>query len=248
MRISTRGLRGRWLFLTDLVRYRRAKAVHAIPIASFYPIYRERFAQAGDLGAYFHQDLWAARKIYAARPARHVDVGSRIDGFVAHCLTFMDVEVIDIRPASHLPSGLTFRQVDAVSMAGFADDSIVSLSSLHAAEHFGLGRYGDRVDPDAHVTFMKSLQRVLAIGGTLYFSVPVSHRERVEFNAHRVLHPKTVTGAFDRLRLRSFSLVKDDGTMCEGAELSDVASEKLACGLFEFTKDAPPRASVRNGN
>jgi hypothetical protein len=67
-----------------------------------YPAYRDRFGEAGTLGQYFHQDLWAARKIFAARPARHVDVGSRIDGFVAHCLTFMDVEVVDSH-AGRLP-------------------------------------------------------------------------------------------------------------------------------------------------
>ncbi|HWF86113.1 MAG TPA: hypothetical protein VG222_14745 [Vicinamibacterales bacterium] len=49
-------------------------------------------------GHYFHQDLWVAKRIYAARPAAHVDIGSRIDGFVAHLLTFMPVTVIDVRP------------------------------------------------------------------------------------------------------------------------------------------------------
>lgn len=237
MRVSARGLRGRWLFLNDLIRYRRARTPHAIPIASLYPIYRDRFKQAGGLSDYFHQDLWAARKVFAVRPARHVDVGSRIDGFVAHCLTFMDVEVVDLRPLSDLPRGMNFRCADAGQMTGFADDSVPSLSSLHAAEHFGLGRYGDEVDPDAHVTFMKSLQRVLAPGGKLYFSVPVSGHERVEFNAHRVLRPTTVTKAFDRLRLVSFSIVKDDGRMYEDAEPAAAMNQRSGCGLFEFAKD-----------
>jgi hypothetical protein len=238
VRISARGLRGRWLFLRDLLRYQRAKTPHKIPIASLYPIYRERFGEAGSLGHYFHQDLWAARKIFAARPARHVDVGSRIDGFVAHCLTFMDVEVVDIRPMSHAPRGMTFRLADAEQMTGFEDDSIPSLSSLNVAEHFGLGRYGDEVDPDAHVTFMKSLQRVLSPGGRLYFSVPVSDHERVEFNAHRVLSPATVTKALDRLKLVSFSCVYDDGCLYEDIQPSAAASQRSGTGLFEFAKDA----------
>jgi hypothetical protein len=237
MRISTRGIRGRWLFLNDLVRYRKAKTPHAIPITSLYPIYRDRFKAAAGFSDYFHQDLWAARKIFETRPARHVDVGSRIDGFVAQCLTFMDVEVVDIRPLSDPPRGMIFRRADAVHMTGFADDSVPSLSSLNVAEHFGLGRYGDKIDPDAHVTFMKSLQRVLAPGGKLYFSVPLSGHERVEFNAHRVLSPTTVTNAFDRVRLVSFSIIKDDGRMYEDTEPSVAMNQRFGCGLFEFAKD-----------
>jgi hypothetical protein len=239
VRISTRGLRGRWLFLNDLLRYRRAKSSHKIPIASLFPIYRDRFGEAGSLGHYFHQDLWAARKIFAARPVRHVDVGSRIDGFVAHCLTFMDVEVVDIRPMPHTPRGMIFRSAAAEHMTGFEDNSVPSLSSLHAAEHFGLGRYGDQVDPDAHITFMKSLQRVLSPGGKLYFSVPVSGHERVEFNAHRVLNPTTVLNAFDQLRLASFSCVKDDAHLYEDVHPSVVTTERGGCGLFEFVKEIP---------
>lgn len=53
---------------------------------------------AGALGVYFHQDLWAARKIYSRRPAEHVDMGSRIDGFIAHLLVFMKVSVADDHP------------------------------------------------------------------------------------------------------------------------------------------------------
>ncbi len=156
----------------------------------------------------------------------------------------MNVEVVDIRPLPSPPRGLSFIEADATEMKSFADDSVPSLSSLNAAEHFGLGRYGDAIDPEGHVKFMKSLQRVLAPGGTLYFSVPVSDRERVEFNAHRVLSPNTVIAAFDRLRLASFALVKDDDRMYEPAVPADVAGQAHACGLFEFVKDLQPARSV----
>ena len=36
-------------------------------------------------GHYFHQDLYCARKIYRRRPVRHLDIGSRLDGFVRIC-------------------------------------------------------------------------------------------------------------------------------------------------------------------
>ena len=150
----------------------------------------------------------------------------------------MDVEVVDIRPMQDTPRGMIFRLADAEHMTGFDDNSVASLSSLNVAEHFGLGRYGDTVDPDAHVTFMKSLQRVLSPGGKLYFSVPVSGHERVEFNAHRVLSSTTVLKAFDELELVSFSCVNDAGYLFEDVQLTEAAKQRAGTGLFEFVKAA----------
>jgi hypothetical protein len=96
-------------------------------------------------GHYFHQDLWAARKVFEQRPSRHVDVGSRIDGFVAHVLPFMPVTVVDIRPLTSNIEGLAFVQSDVTTLGTFPEASVPSLSCLHAAEHFGLGRY---LEPD----------------------------------------------------------------------------------------------------
>lgn len=195
--------------------------------------YREPAGQA--LGHYFFQDLWAAQKVFAARPSRHVDVGSRIDGFVAHVLTFMEVEVIDIRPLeSHVP-GLTFVQADATNLQGVPTDSVPSLSSLHAVEHFGLGRYGDPLDPRGWLLGMRALARVLAPGGHLYFSVPIG-RERLQFNAHRVFSPARVIEAFQHLQLESFAAIDDEGAYHESGVVADFAAARNACGLFEFRK------------
>ena len=122
-------------------------------------------------------------------------------------------------------------------MAGLEDDSIVSLSSLHAAEHFGLGRYSDPVDPWAHTKFMSSLERVLSPRGILYFSVPIG-RERLEFNAHRIFDVSTVLTQFKKLRLVSFSYVDDVGELHEDVSPSGVPrSTSCGCGLFEFAKE-----------
>ena len=231
-----RGLAGRLLYWRDLGRYRRHADAARYPITRRWPIYRDRFRTAGELGEYFHQDLWAARKLYRDRPARHVDVGSRIDGFIAHCLVFMELEAVDIRPLARPPAGLRFVQADASRMAEFADGSIASLSSLHAAEHFGLGRYGDAIEPEGHIAFMRALQRVLAPGGRLYFSVPVGRAQKIEFNAHRVLRTATVLAAFDQLRLVSFALVRSDGTLLEDVAPEEADRVDYGCGLFEFTR------------
>jgi hypothetical protein len=207
-----------------------------VKLGTLFPILSEYDEVAGAAsGHYFHQDLWAARKIYERRPSNHVDVGSRMDGFIAHLLTFMPVTVIDVRPLSSTVSGLTFMQADGANLSTIPSNSIASLSSLHAVEHFGLGRYGDHIDPEACFAGMAALARVLRPNGRLYFAVPIG-RERVEFNAHRVFSPATILRAFAGLELCSFAAVDDGGSLDEHRAPNDYADAFFACGLFEFTK------------
>lgn len=225
-------------YLKDLRSY---KAMNNVPSLKFklrdaFPILTDMDAGAGIAGGhYFHQDLWAARKIFTQHPADHLDIGSRVDGFVAHLLTFMPVTVVDIRPMTSSISGLNFFQDDATELGNIGTATVSSLSSLHAAEHFGLGRYTDPIDPNACFKFMAALQRVLAPGGRLYFSVPIG-RERVEFNAHRVFAPRTILENFSDLHLLSFSFVGDDDSLYEHRDPLSMPSSELACGLFEFTR------------
>jgi hypothetical protein len=99
LRKNTTGLPG---FVRDARRYAhltRRDDAFPVRLTSLRPILDERHAQAGGAsGHWFHQDLRAAQKIYGAQPAEHLDIGSRIDGFVAHVLAFMPVTVLDIRP------------------------------------------------------------------------------------------------------------------------------------------------------
>lgn len=225
-------------YLRDARRYQRLNNRPSLRIRwkDAFPILTDMSASAGVIGGhYFHQDLWAARKVFARRPLAHLDIGSRTDGFVAHLLAFMDVTVVDIRPLTSTIPGLTFFQDDATELSNVPDLSVDSISTLHTAEHFGLGRYTDPVDPTACFQFMASLARVLAPGGRLYFSVPVG-RERVEFNAHRVFSPATILASFRQLDLLSFSYVGDDGALYQDIDPAAMPASELACGLFEFTR------------
>jgi Caenorhabditis protein of unknown function, DUF268 len=237
-RIFFRSLAGMSSFVSDLYKYQQLNRSSAFQphLADMFPILSDRKDNAGTAsGHYFHQDLWAAKKIFNRHPEHHIDIGSRLDGFVAHLLVFMSVTVVDIRQLKSDLTGLKFLQDDATELSQMEDNSIDSISTLHAAEHFGLGRYSDPIDPQACFNFMRALQRVLAPNGRLYFSVPIG-RERVEFNAHRVFAPTTILENFSALRLVSFSFVGDDGRMYEDVDVSKIPESELACGLFEFTK------------
>lgn len=203
---------------------------------------------AGEMdGHYFYQDILVASKIIKEKPVHHMDVGSRIDGFVSHLLAAgIETTVTDIRPLPVKEIGfeiprLNFIQADATEMTGIEDNSVASLSSLHAVEHFGLGRYGDAVDPLAWLKALHSLERILAYGGILYLSVPVGREEKLMFNGHRIFSPVTIIEAMSELSLSEMYIIHDkDIYRYSGDEMSEgKLSEHLGsydCGIFIFIK------------
>lgn len=205
-----------------------------------WPVIRDKFAEAGSINNYFWQDLWAARLIHQNLPEVHYDIGSRLDGFIAHVLSFgIPVKMIDIRPFPEEVEGLDTIVGDATDLLEFADDSIESLSALCSIEHFGLGRYGDPIDPEACFKCFKAIQRKLKPGGNLYLSLPIG-KERVEFNAHRVFYASTVVECFDDLRLLEFSCTavrKLEKNVEMNRYDNDSHNGEYRYGLFHFCKE-----------
>jgi hypothetical protein len=188
-------------------------------------------------GHYFHQDLLVAQFIYKANPRRHIDVGSRIDGFVAHVASFRKIEIYDIRALNNCGySNIEFKQADLMlrSNSNVTD----SLSCLHAIEHFGLGRYGDSINPNGHIEGLHSLIEMLQPGGILYISFPIGKTNQVHFNAQRVFHPKDIISWVpDRLTLIRFDYVDDNGEIQKNFDLLN--SELVVtygCGIYTFRK------------
>ena len=240
--VSVAGLR--W-YLADLKTLKRqgARSDSKFSLGKLYPCLDDKRADAGSAtGHYFHQDLLVARRIHQNRPVRHVDVGSRIDGFVAHVASFRSIVVIDIR---HIPSvvpNIEFIQADLMRIpAAELTGQFDSLSCLHALEHFGLGRYGDPINYDGHLVGLRNLAALLAPGGKFYFSVPVGP-QRIEFNAHRVFSVRYLLERLEiNFRIDDFSYVDDRGDLHEHVQLAEADVDNnfgcnYGCGIFEATK------------
>jgi SAM-dependent methyltransferase len=228
-------------YAANLVRYwraqRRASSEFRIELRYLYPVLGDRHGGAGNAsGHYFHQDIWAAREIYRRAPDRHVDVGSSLAGFVAHLLSFREVEYVDIRPLRTNVSNLRYSKGDITALP-HPDDSVESLSALHVTEHIGLGRYGDTIDTDGWRKATAELRRVLSPGGHLYFSVPIGN-QRLEFDSQRVFDPVTIVEAFRPLVLERFAYIDDYGDYAGQIEPERFRGW-FSCGLFVFTKRYP---------
>jgi hypothetical protein len=81
-------------FFIDLIKYIELNG----KINYLFPIIGEHIEGSGEITPhYFYQDMIFASYIHQNNPLKHVDVGSRLDGFVAHIGSFKEIEVFDIR-------------------------------------------------------------------------------------------------------------------------------------------------------
>jgi hypothetical protein len=238
-----RSLRGLPIFMRDWVAFRK----NYVGKMNLMPCLHDRYEEGGinKKGEYFWQDLLVSRAIHDDKPDKHVDVGSRVDGFVAHVASFRECEVFDIRSINMVVPGVVFRQADLMDPAslpttaggGYCD----SLSCLHAIEHFGLGRYGDPVNPQGYQRGIANLALLLRAGGTFYLSTPIG-QERVEFNANWVFDPRSIilcaeTAGMTLQKLIVITLANGpQESAIDDAALAELALKRYQLGLFIFTK------------
>lgn len=242
-RVLLLSLRGMPRYLRDLKKFRASYSgrLHVVPCL------HDWYEEAGSTkNEYFWQDLLVARWIFESSPSKHVDVGSRIDGFVAHVASFREIEVIDVRPVTSLIPGIKFVEADlmqphtmpGMKQSGYCD----SLSCLHAIEHFGLGRYGDPLDPQGYERGIRNMAKFVQAGGIFYLSTPIGS-ERVEFNANRVFEPQTIIECArgSGLSLRELTVVRAGGVVQAYGiptreNLLELASSPYNLGIFVFVK------------
>ena len=228
----------------DTLKFLRDKnsfLTHGGIITHNFPILTEYREQSGSAhGHYFHQDLLVASLISKNQPTRHIDVGSRVDGFVAHVASFRKIDIVDIRPLQikEHPQ-INYLQADLMKDSEslpIAD----SVSCLHAIEHFGLGRYGDPVDPIGHHKGFLNLSKMVTEEGILYISFPIANQNEVHFNAHRVFHPQDILGwpEFQTFTLERFDYVDDAGALHQEVDLFDHQFDlTYGCGIYTLRKN-----------
>lgn len=238
-------VRGIPLFLRDWRRFRRAYSGKL----TLMPCFHDRYEEGGTTKSeYFWQDLLVARWIHDARPQKHVDIGSLVDGFVAHLASFREVEVFDVRPITTQIPGVIFKQADlmqpvALPCAGGRKAYCDSLSCLHAIEHFGLGRYGDPIDPQGYERGIHNMAQLIKPNGRFYLSTPIG-LERVEFNANRVFDPRTIISCAESsgLQLKELTVVGAAGVVIQvrldPETLLELARGHYNLGIFVFIKRA----------
>lgn len=156
------------------------------------PYLHDRFAYSGELGEYFYQDQLVASKVYKDEPDHHLDVGSRIDGFILALTSTRHVNVLDIRALPQKVNNLRFIKGNICDPPSNLFNKFDYVTCLHTIEHIGLGRYGDPFDLDGWVQCLEGLSSLLMNNGTLFLSAPCSRKQSIYFNAHRLFNPVTI--------------------------------------------------------
>ncbi|MGB7326121.1 MAG: DUF268 domain-containing protein [Rubripirellula sp.] len=187
---------------------------------------------------YYHQDSWAFERILAAKPSRHVDIGSH-HKLVALLSKVVPTVMVDIRPLSVSLDSLEFVEGSILELP-FADKSQESVSSICVVEHIGLGRYGDPIDPSGSVKAANELARVLAPNGRLFISVPVGKQDFLYFNAHRVFSESSVLALFPELELVQSRYIY-------GNDFVQGYRDEVGTGCYEFKRPAKPNRSQDAG-
>lgn len=229
-------------YVPRYLKHRRAFRKMGGLVTHNFPILEDFLDNAGSAsGHYFHQDLLVASLIFKSNPRRHIDVGSRIDGFVAHVAAFRSIEVADVRPLPGIGhDSITFTQLDLMDSPSINESVTDSLSSLHVVEHIGLGRYGDAINPEGHKIAFNNLLRMLQPGGLLYVSFPIGQESQIHFNAHRVFRAEEILEwqqDSNPFRLQRFDYVDDVGALHKSAAFDQVPSDLVyGCGIYTLEK------------
>lgn len=227
------GLRAFPRFVADWKAYARMPQAETLRARDSFPCLHDRTA-AHELDAhYFYVNGWAMRRVVQTAPDAHTDIAS--EAIFANLLgAIVPTRFVDYRPLNATLPGLTCIGGDILALP-FETNSCSSVSCLHVAEHIGLGRYGDPLDPEGTKKAACELARVLAPGGNLFFALPIG-RPRLCFNGHRVHATQTILDYFPDLELREFTGVHDDGRFVEHVPIDTFSKSEYACGMFWFRK------------
>lgn len=224
-------------YIKDILVY-SSKRSKRFPIRwlNLFPCLEDKTAKTAFESHYTYHPAWAARIVAKLKPTKHIDISSILH-FSTLVSAFVPVEFYDYRPAEvHLPN-LECKRGDLTALP-FPNNSVECISCMHTIEHIGLGRYGDKIDPDGDIKAVRELVRVVKSGGSLIFVAPVG-KSKIAYNAHRIYSYEQVIELFKGMELKEFSLVPDDFRkygLIINADKEMVKEQDYACGCFWFVK------------
>lgn len=186
---------------------------------------------------YLYHTAWASRILAQTKPEMHYDFASDLR-FVTMLSSFVKTVQYNLSIPTVKLSNLEFRSTNLTNMNNIKSNSLRSVSCMHVVEHIGLGRYGDKIDPEGDKKAIKELIRVLKYNGDLLFVTPIG-KPKIFFNAHRVYAYDNIIHYFKHFSLKEFSFIGDNG-FYSGLELSPkikgVNNNNYGCGCFWFKK------------
>jgi len=231
--VFLKGLWGYVWYFVDLIKFKMLSPKTKIKLFDLYPQLHDKTSMTRFDAHYFYQQLWLFENVLKNKPKEHVDVGStyQMSGYLSK---IVPTTFIDIRPINAKLENLKVLDASILNLP-YEDNSLESVSCLRVIEHIGLGRYGDKVDPNGWKKACKELQRVLAKDGKLYISVPIG-KSKVCFNAHRVFHPTTMVEEFKGFELEEFCFIDDSGHLINNVVTKVAVNQYYACGLYVFVK------------
>ena len=227
------GTKGFFWYVRDLIAYKTLSEIDSIKLIDLEPALHEHGLSHEFDPHYYYVNSWAFRRVILASSKTHVDIASQTI-FSSLLSAVIPVIYLDFRKLSSKLSGLECRSGSILALP-FEDNSLESISCLHVAEHVGLGRYGDELDPRGTIKSCAELERVLAPNGNLFFAVPVG-AARVCFNAHRIHTAKMICEYFKELELVEYSGVDDRGNFLEHIPVDQLDTSNYSLGMFWFKK------------
>ncbi|MDD7297540.1 MAG: DUF268 domain-containing protein, partial [Helicobacter bilis] len=155
-------------------------------------------------------------------------------------------------PTSNTPRGAGRQrclQSDITTLHGIEDNSIESFSIMGALDGFGLGMYGEPINPDAWRLALLSVQRVLKNGGRFYLAAQIGKQDKLRFNAGRIFRLNTICDTLKEMSLNELHFLKghdldtypciyqkDGKTITDDSNLHFLCNQDSATALMIFQK------------
>lgn len=186
---------------------------------------------------YIYHTAWALRKLLELKPKEHYDFSSSLY-FIGMASAVCKIKFHDYRPA-HIQLDNVITAACDLTKLEYEKESIQSVSCMHVVEHVGLGRYGDPLNPKGDLSAISELKRVVKVGGSILFVVPLGGRAFIRFNANRVYTYQMVRGMFPEFDVIDFLYISDHGSskhLLSNPDPSLLTNEVEGCGCFHFVK------------